>query len=522
MEKKSFKEKLSLYMGAGTPIIFVDTLEDDVFEKEIIEVAETAEPRLDVMEWSEAGFLNSPKGKNYKDIPLEIKLDEFLKGVPSCERKILIVRDVKYQLDKPKVISRLKKLAQLGSIDKEDGGIDEFYIIFLSPLCSIPEELEPYVKIIDIEPLTEDEIKDIILEICQDTPPIAEELMDILLNLLKGFNRTDIESILYLILADDSAITMSDIPTVREQKEQVLKKSGLLELKNTINKKTGKAKSLDDVGGLDILKQWLINKSNIFKRMNAASKFGVSVPKGVLIAGMPGCGKSLTAEAAAYAFECPLLRLDMGRLMGKYVGESENNLRKAIKLAESMAPCILWIDELEKAFAGSKDGGSEVTTRMTGQFLTWMQDKEDCLVFVVATANKINGDAEGRGGLPPELLRKGRFDEIFYVDLPNHEERKKIFEIHIKKRRPQDYENINIDKLASESEDYVGADIESVVKDGIEMAFLADKNKLSTDDILQAIKNTHPLGETMKTELEVMRKAYKEKEFTSASKGDKK
>ena len=513
MGKLSFKDKLTLYMGAGTPIIYVDTLEDDVYEQEIIQVAESAEPRLKVIEWSEAGFLENPSGKNYKPYSLKDLLDGYLKGV-SCENKILVVKDVQYLLDKPEVISRLKKLAQLGKIDKENGGIDYFYIIFLAPICKIPEELEQYIKIIDIDPLSDSEIMDLIKKNADifDAPPIPDELMATLLNLLKGFNRTEIENILYLILADDQAITMEDIPTVREQKEQILKKSGLLELKNTINKKTGKPKSLDDVGGLQNLKKWLINKADVFKRINAASKFGVAVPKGVLIAGMPGCGKSLTAEAAAFAFECPLLRLDMGRLMGKYVGESENNLRKAIKLAEAMAPCILWIDELEKAFAGSKDGGSEVTTRMTGQFLTWMQDKEDCMVFVVATANKING-------LPPELLRKGRFDEIFYVDLPNHEEREKIFEIHIKKRRAQDFKTIDIGALADESEDYVGADRESVLKDGIEMAFLEDKERLTTLDILKAMRNTHPLGETMKTELEEMRKAYKEKSFTSASKG---
>ena len=237
--------------------------------------------------------------------------------------------------------------------------------------------------------------------------------------------------------------------------------------------------------------------------------FGVDMPKGVLIAGVPGCGKSLAAKVTAQLFEVPLLRLDMGKIMGKYVGESEENMRKAIALAEAISPCVLWIDELEKAFAGIDGSGSEVTVRLFGTFLTWMQEKTSP-AFVIATANDITK-------LPPELMRKGRFDEIFYVSLPNKTERKKIFEIHISKRRKSDLSSIDLDKLVDKTEGYSGADIEGVVKDAIENAFADDKPNISTDYIITAINNTHSLAEIMKDSLDKLSKEYQNRKFKSAS-----
>ncbi len=209
-------------------------------------------------------------------------------------------------------------------------------------------------------------------------------------------------------------------------------------------------------------------------------------------------------------FNVPLLKLDMGRLMGKYVGESESNMRNALKLAEAISPCVLWIDELEKAFAGiGSQGGNEVTTRLFGSFLTWMQDKT-APAFVIATANDITK-------MPPELLRKGRFDEIFFVDLPNQTERKMIFNVHIKKRRKNDFPNIDIPKLVSMTEGYSGADIEGVVRDGIENAFCDGKNEVTTEYISQAIKNTTSLSEIMKDDLKKMKDEYTKRRLKNAT-----
>jgi SpoVK/Ycf46/Vps4 family AAA+-type ATPase len=263
---------------------------------------------------------------------------------------------------------------------------------------------------------------------------------------------------------------------------------------------------------LENLKAWLQSKAKVFKDLKAANEFGVLTPKGVLIVGMAGCGKSLSAKAAGKLFDVPLLRLDMGRLMGKYVGESEENMRSAIRLAEAISPCVLWVDELEKAFAGigSDGGGAEVTTRLFGQFLTWMQEKETA-TFVVATANDITK-------LPPELLRKGRFDEIFYVNLPNDEERKKIFEIHLQKRRKKDVKNIRIDELVAATEGFSGAEIESVVSEGVEQAFISGKGSVTTEDIIERIKDTKPLSETMREQITKMAEEYEKRGFRPATK----
>lgn len=199
----------------------------------------------------------------------------------------------------------------------------------------------------------------------------------------------------------------------------------------------------------------------------------------------------------------------MGKIMGKYVGESEENMRKAIALAEAISPCILWIDELEKAFAGVNGTGNEVTVRLFGTFLTWMQEKTSS-TFVVATANDITK-------LPPELMRKGRFDEIFYVGLPKPEERRKIFEIHIGKRRKQDLANIDINTLVSQTDGYSGADVEGVVIDAVESAFVNGSGALTTDHLNEAIKNTHSLSEIMKESLTNLSKEYENRHFKSAS-----
>ena len=288
-----------------------------------------------------------------------------------------------------------------------------------------------------------------------------------------------------------------------EQKQQNIKKSGILKM-------IPLKESIDDIGGLENLKSWLRRKSKVFNNISEAKKYGVDMPKGLLIAGVPGCGKSLFAKATASLFNVPLLQLDMGRLMGKYVGESESNMRKAIRLAEAISPCVLWIDELEKAFAGiGSKSGNEVTTRLFGTFLTWMQEKTSP-AFVLATANDITK-------MPPELLRKGRFDEIFFVDLPNAEERKKIFEVHIKKRRPKDLSGIDIPKLVSKTEGYSGADIEGVVIDGVENAFCDDKDVVTTEYIEKAIKATTSLSEIMKDDLKKMKEEYTKRNLKKAT-----
>lgn len=498
MEDRTFKAKLVRYIDAGFPIIYINTFEEDKVDSLIPEISSGKE----VYEWNETnGYIDfETKTPLQEDCALERMLDQ-LKTPDLLDRKILIFKDITSYLDEPRIVSKVKGLARM-----INQGVDATVIIVSSVLV-IPKDIEKYVTILEMDYLNTDEIKTIIRGFVKDNlnQQVDEKLIEEFALAFKGLTEFEILNLLALSYADDGDLTRKDLRLIFDQKQQMIKKAGILEmipLKETI----------DDIGGLENLKAWFIKKAKVYKNMNNAKKYGVDMPKGVLIAGVPGCGKSLNAKAAANLFEVPLLRLDMGRLMGKYVGESEGNLRSAIALAEAISPCVLWIDELEKAFAGigGSGGGAEVTTRLFGNFLTWMQEKESP-TFVVATANDITQ-------LPPELLRKGRFDEIFYVGLPNKEEREKIFNIHIKKRRPQDLKNIRVKELVSMTEGFSGADIEGVVKDAIESAFAEDKISIQTADVLDAIKDTHSLSEIMKDSLEKMTKEYENRKFKSASK----
>ncbi|MGB5593655.1 MAG: AAA family ATPase [Crocosphaera sp.] len=302
---------------------------------------------------------------------------------------------------------------------------------------------------------------------------------------------------------NDGDIDINDKKLIIQEKEQIIKKTGSLEILNF-------KETIEDIGGLNNLKSWLRKKAKVFKQLDKAREYGVDTPKGIMLVGMPGCGKSLVAKATCRLFEVPLLRLDIGKLLGKYVGESEANFRQAIKIAEAASPCILYIDEIEKAFAGigETDGGGGVTKRLFGSFLTWLQEKENT-VFVVATANDISQ-------FPPEFLRKGRFDELFAVDFPNEEEREKIFEIHLKKRRKW-HQNIDINTLAKETERYSGADIEAVVKETIETAFMDNKDKINTQDLITVIKTTQPLSKSLAEKINKIKELLKKMKFKPAS-----
>lgn len=499
MENKSLKSKLVRYIDAGFPIIYINTFEEDKVDTIISEISSGKE----VYEWNETnGYIDfETKTPMQEDCTLEQMLDQ-LKTRDLLDRKIILLKDITAYLDEPKIVSKIKGIARM-----INQGADAA-IMIVSSILVIPKDLEKFITILEMDYLGTDEIKTVIRNFIQDnaiSQMIEEELIEELASAFKGLTEFEIQNLLALSYADDGELTKKDLRLIFDQKQQMIKKAGILEmipLKETV----------DDIGGLENLKEWFIRKAKVYKNMGKAKKYGVDMPKGVLIAGVPGCGKSLNAKAAANLFEVPLLRLDMGRLMGKYVGESEGNLRNAIALAEAIAPCVLWIDELEKAFAGigGSGGGAEVTTRLFGNFLTWMQEKESP-TFVVATANDITH-------LPPELLRKGRFDEIFYVGLPNSAEREKIFQIHIKKRRPQDLKNIEIRELVSKTDGFSGADIEGVVKDAVESAFADDKTNVRTKDIVDAIRNTHSLSEIMKEALDKMAKEYEKRKFKSASK----
>lgn len=412
----------------------------------------------------------------------------------------LLIKDSKEQLEKPEIIAYLKKIAEM----RYSNHNYNFTILVIGESNYIPKELEEFVSILEIENMKQDEIEKYILEFGnKNNVKIDEEDIGELAISLKGLTKLEIDHILNMMIENKNTISISDRNIIIKEKGQIIKKSAILELIDFKEKIT-------DIGGLEGLKEWLDSKAKIFRNLDEAITYGVDVPKGVLLVGMPGCGKSLAAKASARLFNAPLLRLDIGRLLGKYVGESEHNMRVALKTAESISPCILWIDEIEKAFAGidQSGGASDITKRLFGQFLTWLQEKENT-VFVVATANDISC-------FPPEFLRKGRFDEVFFVDFPNEEERERIFEIHLEKRGKK-IENINLKKLAKATVGYCGADIEEIVKLTLERAFVNKVKEINTQSLLDNVREIDSLSEILKNKIEILKKNFEKFKIKSAS-----
>lgn len=499
--ERSLEQQLTQYMEAGFPILYINSCEEEKADAAIRQAAAKAE-RKHIMEWNGAKMVDF-----FTKAPLSM-LDESIRGALSLfledeqPDRILVLKEPQAYWENPECAALLRDIAHRITTDR----MSECTVVIVSSVYSLPKEIEHYTTILEEKPLSDGQISAIVRETAQAWEmELARDVLDEMTTAFKGLSASEIQNILRLAyyqqggVLDRSAMTM-----IQEQKRQTIKKSGILEM---VEVTTG----MSDIGGLANLKAWLKRKASVFKSLREAQAFGVDMPKGVLIAGVPGCGKSLSAKATAALLQVPLLRLDMGRLLGKYVGESEANMRQAINLAEAISPCVLWIDELEKAFAGvgGEGGGAEVTTRLLGSFLTWLQEKEDP-VFVVATANDILK-------LPSELLRKGRFDEIFYVKLPNQQEREAILKIHVQKRRAQDLDKIDFAVLARETDGYSGADLEGVVKDAIEAAFASKQGCVNTDGIRKAIRETHPLSEIMKESLEKMQKEYEKRKYKSAS-----
>ena len=419
----------------------------------------------------------------------------------------LLIKNAEEEMKDAKNIAYIKKIAETRYSSPDYN----FTIIIVSETETVPKELEKFTSILDIPNMTKDEIETYILKFSKENNIKVDEkdIGEVAIS-LKGLTKLEIDHVLNMIIESKNNISISGRDIIIKEKGQIIKKSSILEIIDFKEK-------IEDIGGLEGLKEWLKSKAQVFRRLDEAKKFGVDTPKGVLLVGMPGCGKSLAAKASARLFNVPLLRLDIGRLLGKYVGESEHNMRVALKTAESISPCILWIDEIEKAFAGiNQDGGaSDITKRLFGQFLTWLQEKENT-VFVVATANDVTV-------FPPEFFRKGRFDEIFFIDFPNEEEREKIFKIHLEKRGKLN-DKIDIKKLAKETIGYCGADIEEIVKMTVEIIFNVEDieneedSKLTTQDLLDSIKSIDSLSNILADKIEVLKKGYDKFKIKSASK----
>lgn len=488
--------EIDAYVGALRPIIYIPHNDFTSVERMIEEVANKG---FDIAEFNH--------GYGYVDFRTKLpktrcSLSEFLRYADdfSDNPRFLVLKDVHRELGDPEVQALLKSIA-IKNLYKED-----FYctIFILSTSLVVPSELESLMTILEIEAPDTSDIQALIKNFSEvQDISIEQSIIDEMTLSFKGMSEFEIYQILNLAYQSNGEITAEDKVLILREKEQFVKKSGMLEIINF-------EEDINDIGGLENLKVWLRRKGRIFNNLDQAMKAGVDIPKGLMMVGMPGCGKSLAAKATAKLFNVPLLRLDIGKLFGKYIGESEDNMRRALRTAEAVSPCILWVDEIEKAFSGigESGGGNSVTTRLFGTFLTWMQEKEST-VFVVATANDISS-------LPPELLRKGRFDELFSVNLPNKEERRRIVDIHLTKRNKN---NLDIDtiKIVKVTEGFNGADLESVVKEAIENLYLEGRDVLRTEDLLDVIKETKGISTSLKDKIEQIKTSLEKFDIKPAS-----
>ncbi len=497
--EKSERDLLASYIDALYPIIYINHFDFKIIDEMLQDIAEDKK----ILEFQEG---LGPVDFETKALMQESDLSSYLHIVKDDGYKhslLLVLKDIHDELKDPEIISLLKYISDRNMYN-EDYNV---CIFIVSSKLYIPVELEDLITVFDIPLPGFIDIKKIMTDFIQDLEIyVPDEVLGELAVSLKGLNEFQIRQILNLAYQDGACLDFDDKQLILEQKEQLIKKAGLLEMIPISD-------TIEDIGGLENLKEWLYKKEVIFNQLDRAMKYGVDIPKGIMIVGMPGCGKSLAAKATAQLFEIPLVRLDIGRLLGKYVGESEKNMRRALKLSEAISPCVLWVDEIEKAFSGvgESGGGNDVTTRLFGQFLTWMQEKDNT-VFIVATANDISK-------IPPEFLRKGRFDELFYVDFPNVEERKRIIEIHLRKRNKWNRE-LDLISLAKETEGYNGADLEAIIKDAVESSFIKGKKELTTEDLKEAKNNIKSISVTLKKRIEEIKETIKYVDLKPANSSD--
>ena len=376
-------------------------------------------------------------------------------------------------------------------------------VVFVTPMLLLPSDLEKDITIVEFALPSFEEISRVLKEMIETNRStgriainLSEEEEERLAKAALGLTLHEAENAFARAMVEDGKLDIADVEVVLEEKRQTIRKSGILEfIKSDL--------SIDDVGGLQNLKRWLIKRNKSW--LDSAARYNLPAPKGVLITGVPGCGKSLVAKAISAMWQVPLLRLDIGKIFSGIVGSSEENMRRAIQTAEAIAPCVLWIDEVEKGFGGATgpSGDSGTSSRIFGTFLTWMQEKTKA-VFVVATANNISA-------LPPEMMRKGRFDEIFFVDLPTLNERREILKLHLARRLQHpdvigDFvaDDAILKQMAHATEGFVGAELEQVVISGLFEAFYEDRC-IQVKDFERAISLTVPLSVTQAEQIHQLR-----------------
>jgi ATP-dependent 26S proteasome regulatory subunit len=489
----SFAQEIETLIRARYPIIYVVTSEEQRVQQILTDIANERQKKL--LEWTStlgvvpAGTsIQLQKLRNAPTRDPSAALDQVIEQV---EPAIFVFKDFHPYLTKGNhaTIRKLKEIAiYLKNSFKS--------IVLVSPVLEIPVELEKEITVLYLPLPTKEELGELLDRILEEVRKFKQVRIDLddsgrerLLQASRGLTLGEAENVFARIIVRDERLSNENVSQVLGEKQQIVRKSGLLEYYQS-------EETLDHIGGLSHLKDWLRKRSQAFTE--EARAFGLHAPRGVLLLGVQGCGKSLCAKGVATLWQLPLLRFDIGRMFGSFVGSSEENMRRAIAVAESVAPAVLWVDEVDKAFAGAQQfGGSDSGTsaRVFGTFLTWLSEKSSP-VFVVATANNI-------AQLPPELLRKGRLDEIFFVDLPSESEREQIFAIHLA-RRGRDPEAFDLPALATSAENFSGAEIEESINSALYDAFSMSE-EITSDHILGAVQQTVPLAKTMHEQIDSLR-----------------
>ncbi len=493
------------YVLSGYPLLWVETYEEHRALTTLAQELQEAKGGRNLYSWDringiklhkfeeEEGRTVLSSTKITKD---KIPLDDPIVGLKWAEKdmpenSVLILLDYHHYAKKD-MNSRM--IRNLVPTFKAMGKV----LAVVSHTVDIPHEIEKEITIINFELPDIDELRITLKSVCESAEaPYPEDDLAILEAGL-GMTAFEAENAFALSLREKKEF---NVRVVNREKASIVKKTGLLEV-------IDEPETVDDIGGLDNLKNWLGAREHCFT--TKAKEFGITAPKGLLLIGVPGSGKSLSAKVVANILNRPLLRLDMGKVFGSLVGESEGNIRKCLAIAEAVAPCCLWIDELEKSFSGMKGGngdGHGTNKRVFASFLTWLQEKKKD-VFIVATANDVSA-------IPGEMIRGGRFDKIFWVDLPGEKQREEILNIHIKKkdRKPKDFD---MKKLIKSCEQFTGAEIEVWVKESLVTSFGKGRD-LCTEDMIETSKTIIPIAHLMAEDIESSRQWAKERGVTFAS-----
>ena len=500
-------DEVKFYVQAGYRLLGLET-RDDAAAKAVL--APVLEGHARVSRYSPATPVKDDDGFEIHPVAA---LARFLRDLPE-DVEAVVLRDVGEDLGRPEVVAQIKDM-----VAPDEEGRKARLVFVVGRTVSFAPELAELAHVLHVAPPARAEVADLVDEFARahGVVPLDRE-RDAVVDALRGVPGGMVPRLLGVVWARHGALRAAD---VRAEKMSALRGRSLLEPVELPS-------DACDAGGLLNLRGYLEHVSHLLARPEAARRFGVDVPRGVLIAGMPGCGKSLAAKMAARLFGLPLLRLDTGRLMGRYNGDSEHNLREALADAEAHAPCVLWIDEVEKAFAGvGRDSDNGVATRLFGSFLTWLNERT-VPVYTIATANDIRG-------LPPELMRRGRFDELFFVDFPTSDEARAILELQLA-RRGRSLPADDVDELAraAASRGFSGADLEGVVKVGLEFAFERMLGGQATGgtgpgtadvtaaDFRMAMTMANSTYESMKPKVEDLRSRLKEFRLEPASVSDAK